>query len=198
MIKTLLIFTAILASVINIFSQDEGDLSALKNEELIAGLLSKDSTEVTESGKEIFKRGEKMLPLLMKLKNNKSITEASVWFNPHIPHGIRAPVEDATPEDIEEGIKQGYYVTTEATALYLISAIYYNNLNFAQVAYLKGNRYVKRSRHNTPERIAKAWKSTEKWYRELNKKGLEKLRKEKSSPLKSTKAHFYGTIPSQF
>ena len=88
-------------------------------------------------------------------------------------------------------------MTVDVAALYLISAIYYDNLAFANLPYLIGSEPVTDFQYNTPERVEEAWKATEKWYKKLEKDGLPKLREDKEFPLKSTDLKFYGTNPQR-
>ena len=173
----------------------KSDIKKVKDEDLILKLISEDDKESTKAAIEIFKRGEKMFPHLLKLKGIKSIYQGYCLNDSKSGVGFSRPNEETSPEDAN--IDNGWYITAEVVSLYFISAIYYENLSFAQVPYLTGNKYVKERRYNTPERVKKAWKATEKWYKKLQKDGLEKLHQDNEFPLKSTEIHFVGTNPQR-
>ena len=195
--KIILIVLIFSILVSNGLGQDSNDirliLSKVPDNELALKLASNDGKEATKAALEIFKRGETMIPYLMKLKGVKSIYQGSC-LNDYIGGvGISRPTNETSPKDAN--VDNGWYVTVEVASLYLISAIYYKNISFAQAPHLTGNKYVKRRRYNTPKRINKAWKATEKWFKKFEKEGIVKLREVKEFPLKTTEIHFYGTEP---
>lgn len=50
-------------------------------------------------------------------------------------------------------------ITVEVAALYLISAVFYDSLEFAQAPYLTDGSSVKMNRFNTPSRVSEAWRA---------------------------------------
>jgi hypothetical protein len=175
---------------LSILSQTEKskkfDVESMADDELISYLGSDKNREATQSAIEIFKRGERMIPLLMKLKGNKSNYNGFCLGDPKGADHV-----------FEIEIVEGSTVTVEVAALYLITAIHYNNLAFANVPYLTENKRITNFQYNALKRVKKAWKATEQWYEKLKKDGLEKLRKDNEFPLKSTKIHFLGTNPQR-
>jgi hypothetical protein len=179
----------ILSAVLSVWGQTEKPPN-LPDENLVAKLRSTDSREAAQAAIEIFKRGEKMLPLLLKLKGDRSSFHGYCLGDP------KGADFTLTGED-DKNSNDGSRVTVEVAALYLISAIYYDNLAFANVPYLAGNGRVTGFRYNTPERVKKAWKATGKWYKNLDEKGLQNLRQTNQFPLKTTEIHFTGTNPAR-
>ncbi|MDQ3800416.1 MAG: hypothetical protein M3384_13290 [Acidobacteriota bacterium] len=158
----------------------------LSDENLVLKLSSKDHREATQAAIEIFKRDEKLLPSLLKLKGNKSSYNGYCLGDPEGADFFLTSIDDQNSND-------GSRVTVEVAALYLISAIYYENIAFANVPYLTGNGRIVDFQYNTAKRVNKAWKATERWYKKMDQQGLQKLRQIKQFPLKTTKIHFTGT-----
>lgn len=167
------------------------DMSALGGEELVLKLASESNKESTRAAIEIFKRGESIIPYLLTMKGKKSIYQGNCLNDVVAGMGITRPNDETEPEDADPD--NGWYVTAEVASIYLVSAIYYDNLTFAQIPYLKGAEDVEGRRYNTPIRVHTAWDATEKWYAKLKSEGMEKLRKDKEFPLKSSGIRFYGT-----
>lgn len=185
--------------VLNSRGQDSNNigliLSKMPDDGLALKLASDDEKEATKAALEIFKRGKTMIPHLMNLKGVKSIYEGYCLNDYKGGVGVSKPSDETSPKDAD--VDNGWYVTVEVASLYLISAIYYKNISFAQVPHLTGNKYVKGRRYNIPKRVRKAWKATEKWFKKFEKKGIEKLRQSNEFPLKTTEIHFYGTEPQR-
>jgi hypothetical protein len=166
--------------------------SDMTEEELFFQFTSaNESKTVKESTIEIFKRGEKALPFLMRLKKNNKQYFGYCLGDPKGADSI------FTISSVK-----GSQVNLEVASLYLVTAIYFNNLAFANLPYLSDRKQdkvfgIKGYNYNTPKRIKKAWESTENWYKKMQKAGLEKLRKDNEFPLKSSKIHFVGTNPDR-
>jgi hypothetical protein len=197
----IILHTALVSLVLMLTVYGQNNVSVtdtdINDEELVKGLAAEDPREATKTAIEIFNRGERILPLLIKLKGNRVVFSGYCLGDPLAAMGTLGPHDDATSEEIKSNVRAGRYVTNEVVALYLISAIYYDNLAFAQVPYLTGNKRVKDYKYNTPNRIEKAWTATERWHKRLEKEGLEQLREEKEAPLSSSEVHFYGTEPTR-
>jgi hypothetical protein len=175
----------ILGYSLSIFGQVEKPLTSgiedLTDKELVSKLNSSDSKEAAQIAIEIVKRGEKTLRFLFYLKNNKQIYR-----------GIDCLKH---PDDF---IFDSNDIVVEVVALYLISAIYYDNIAFANAPYLvTTNKNAEDHTLNRPERIKKAWKATESWFKKLRETNLEKLREVNEFPLKSSNVHFLGTNPKR-
>lgn len=164
------------------------DVTTMRNEDLVSNFESGTSEEITGSAIEIFKRGEKMIPLLIKLKGKDADYSGYCLGDPNEADGY-----GEIP-----GI-EGSRVTIEVASLYLINAIYFDNLAFANVPYITDRKQDKvrgfkgYRNYNTSKRIEKAWKSTGKWYQKLQEVGIKKLRKDDQRPFRSAKIYFVGT-----
>ncbi len=153
------------------------------DDELIKMLGSSIPSEADKSVVQIFSMREKVIGHLMNLKGNDTIFMGTCLTNP----------DDYVIDTLNEGTA----VTVEVAALYLISAIYYDNLVFATVPYLAGDADIRDSRYNTKKRKKRAWKSVEKWFHELQADGLKELRRRELSPLKFANMQFYGFNPTR-
>jgi hypothetical protein len=78
--------------------------------------------------------------------------------------------------------------------MYLISAIYYETVEFAQAPYLTDGTPVEWDRFNTPERIGEAWDSVERWGKAFKREGLASLRAKRLSPLSGARVRFWGSL----
>jgi len=163
-------------------------MSDLPDETLLSKLSSADPYEATRAAREIFRRGDRMIPLLMELKGDRTISQflslcrgdpQSSYFSARV-HGV-----------------EGSWVTTEVVALYLISAIYFENPSFAGEPLLLGSRPVNDYDYNTRKRIKKAWKASLGWYRKMQRVGIKELRKMNVFPLRGSKVSFLNTDPKR-
>jgi hypothetical protein len=186
-------FTAMLLLSLCSFVCGQQDRSDIADSELVSRLA--DADKATQAALEIFRRGERMIPYLMKLKGRKSIYRGSCLNDYQGGVGVREPSEDTKPKDADPD--NGWYVTVEVASLYLISAIHYRNLSFAAAPYLTGAKDVRNWRYNTPKRVRRAWKATERWYARLKKEGIAKLRQADEFPLKTTRVQFRNTDPTR-
>ncbi len=156
-----------------------------KDEQLLAALASTDGREANQAVHEIMRRGERMIPLLMRLRGDKRFFYGYGIYNPDSAwNGTSIPVAGDNPDE-------GRLATVEVAAIYLISAIYYGTTEFAASIYLSDGTPVKNDSFNTPERVAAAWASVEQWGKELEQKGLKKLQREDLAPLHYSKLHFW-------
>ena len=151
--------------------------------ELIEALSSvRGSVGVTD---EILQRGARMIPLLLKVKGDQRPAFAALGH-----HLSATPTRIApTPADVEPGKT----LTMEVAALYMICAIYYNTVEFAQSPYLTDLRLPARKRDalNTPDLIARAWQSVEEWSSRVDVTTIQKLRERKDDPLKGSEVEFW-------
>ena len=160
-------------------------LSAMSDVQVISTLASKNVEEAKQAVLEIVQRGECMIPLLLKLKGDKrfffgyDLGPDNSWNHP-------IPQDNSDPDS-------GEFTTMEVVGIYLISAIYYDTLNFADTSYLTDDSRPKDHKFNTPARVADAWTSVEQWAVNVRGEGLENLRREKRHPLQYTKVRFWGT-----
>lgn len=156
------------------------------DDEVIAALASRDREEAYRAVEETVKRGERMIPLLLRHKGDRKF-----FYGYGLGHRDSS---FTTPDPASfKGPGDGSVITVEVAALYLISAIYYQTLEFAQAPYLTDGTPVKWQKFNTRKRVASAWASVENWVRLLDKDGLESLRARRHHPLKDSPARFWGT-----
>lgn len=162
------------------------EISSLSDQDLVTAIGSNNDDRAHAAVIEIVNRGERIIPLLMKCKGNKrfyygyGLGDRNSAFLLPLPTGN--PKEDYARA-----------ITIEVAALYLISAIYYQSLEFAQAPYLTDGSRVKMQRFNTTSRVAKAWRAVEEWYPRVKSDGLAKLREQKQSPLGKAGVHFWAT-----
>lgn len=175
--------------------QNIDESSQLSDEELIlifasqaprrddAEILKEHKRRITLAAKEIFKRGERMIPRLMTYRGNANFFESNLaGRSDYIPANATK-----TPSN-----NDGTYITVEVAALYLISSIHYGELEFAREMYLDDGTCVSWSDYNKPEKVARAWESTEQWVNLLNEKGAAWLSKNKINPLKGSGMNWIG------
>jgi hypothetical protein len=180
------IFTIDVAGQANEVGRPE--MRDMRDETLLSKLSSADPAEVTRAAREIFRRGERMIPRLVKLKGDRTVSQFLSLCN----SDPRSSYFSARVYGVE-----GSWVTTEVVALYLISAIYFENPRFAVEPLLQGSRPVKDYNYNTRKRLKKAWKSNLSWYSKFESVGIDELRKLDESPLSSSKLSFLNTDPKR-
>lgn len=157
----------------------------LADQDVIAMLSNRNTESAHMAVQEIMRRGDRMIPLLVRCKGNKSFFWGYGLGHHLSGFVIRLPVEDTDTND-------GSFITIEVAALYLISSIYHKTTEFAEAPYLSDGKRVDRQRFNTPERVREAWESTEKWIEAFTSEGLEPLRSKGLSPLSRSKVRFWG------
>ena len=176
----------IFSFVTSVTPQSKDAAIQISDEQIVDQLTSRNWKNSTEAVHEIIKRGERMIPLLLKLKGRKEI---------FVGHGLGSPnsASFSAEFDVRKGLKKELIVTVEITALYLISAVYYDNLSFAQNPFLTDLTVPrdKRTYNNGNELVGKAWKTTEMWLEKYHEIGIEKLRLSKDHPLKGADVAFW-------
>lgn len=156
------------------------------DEELLKAFGSSDKQTSHDAVVEIKKRGERMLPSLMKYKGNRNYFYGYGLGHHNSAFLIPNPTGNAKADE-------GRVITLEVAALYLICGIYYDTLEFAQAAYLTDGSEVKMQRFNTRSRVAAAWRAVESWYQRVKADGLEAVRSKKDSPLPISGVRFWAT-----
>jgi hypothetical protein len=163
--------------------QEQRMIQELTDEELMETLSSRQWEEATSAAEGIFKRGERMIPSLLKRKGDKR------YFWGDFTRDTNSAVMIFQPSGKEKQdrtmMKEGKFVTVEVAALYLITAIYHESLNIAQGPYLTDFSLpeIKRRAANTEKLIKRAWKSVESWVVQLNRDGMNALKAKKHAPL---------------
>lgn len=165
--------------------EKESRWTAQTDREVVQRLGSRDPDESYEAARQIFRRGERMIPLLVDLKGDRR--PFARGFLGHSSSGDFAFLPEG--DDWEEG----RIVTVEVAALYLISAIYFEDFHFGFSGYLKDvtgrqSECITDSkgewpRSNSRERVERAWSSLESWMAQYSKEGLASLRGHKHHPL---------------
>lgn len=140
----------------------------------------------TGTTQEILNRGARMVSLLLKLKGDQRPYAGTDLGNPLSATAITLAADSSNTKPEET-------VTMEVAALYLICAIYYADLGFAQSPYLTDLRIsaAKRRAKNLPVLVTRAWKSTAAWSERLRSKSMEDLRLHKDDPLRGSGVAFW-------
>lgn len=127
-----------------------------------------------------------MVPFLLKLEGRKENFVGSGLGNPN-------PAEFLEVYPIGKRATHNRIVTVEIAALYLISAIYYGNLEFAQNPFLTDLTLAaeRRTINNDTVFVKRAWLSTANWYIKSESVGLERLRATKVGPLTDARIAFW-------
>ena len=133
---------------------------------------------------EVMRRGEHMLPLLLRCRGNRRF-----FYGYGLGHRRSSSLVPVPSYPNQRN--DGSIITIEVAALYLISAIYYQNLEFAQAPYLDDGTRVEWRRYNTPRRVVRAWRSTMRWAQALEREGMESLRSRRQSPLRNSGVSFW-------
>ena len=188
-LKLLVVFVVLtFASVANGLQLNQSQLS---DAELLERLASPNGQSADEAAALILSRGERMIGPLMKLRGDKRFYMGLMHQNPRTSDTMFLATGNA--EEDQRLLKNGELVTVEVAALYLISAIYHKDVSFAHAPFLTDLSVpaVERRRSNTRKLIDRAWKATEKWYRNFTASSLEKLRAADEYPLKAAKVKFW-------
>ena len=162
------------------------EISSLSDEDLLNAFGSNSKETSHDAVVEIKKRGERMLPSLMKYKGNRNYFYGYGLGHHNSSFLIPNPTGNAKADE-------GRVITLEVAALYLVCSIYYDSLEFAQAAYLTDGSVVKMQKFNTPRRVAAAWRAVEQWYQRVKAEGLEAVRSKKDPPLPTSGVRFWAT-----
>lgn len=156
------------------------------DEQVIACLESRSQEMASAAVQETFIRGERMIPLLVRLKGKVRSFNGHGLGNPDASQVIFLPTGN-------KKIDKGRVITVEVAALYLISALYHGKLSFAQSALLTdlSMPVEKRTAFNSDVLVEKAWTSTVKWVERLKKDGLNTLRTNNIDPLVDSGVAFW-------
>ncbi len=165
----------------------------MNESEIANALASNDKELVKDAVDEIMQCGERLMPPLTGHKgNNRCFAD-----NRKLGHRGSGTMT-FSPHDDAICAKDPKAVTVEVAALFLISAIYYDDLEFAAPPRLCDRAEDSdKSDHrclesgNTPERVEKAWTAVEQWINCLNSQKLESLRANNHNPLATSTVTFY-------
>jgi hypothetical protein len=156
--------------------------------EVIEALKSRDASTADRAAQEVFVRGDRMFPLLMTLEGDKQAFSGTALYNPRASIVYPIPGHGQLTESQTEQV-----TTLEVAALYLISAIYHENLHFANGLLLvdltvqRGDRKAR----NSKEYLGRAWESLRDWMLEYQRRGIGFMRSKKQDPLSAAKLGWY-------
>lgn len=191
----LLIAVAILGSVLHVAAQAQAqsgeEIETLPDIRLLERLGTPNYETANRVIDEILKRGDRMLPRLMVLKGDQTLFWGSLARNPNAASFYYSPSADRQRN--RRLLRSGQLVTSEVAALYLITAIFYQDLYISQSPYLCDFSAApeKRKTANSSDNIKKAWISTETWYQKVKLNGIEAARADHDYPFKSGDVEFY-------
>jgi hypothetical protein len=154
-------------------------------EDLMSRFQSADKDAAHLAVKELFIRGESAIPFLAALKGNKKTFTAAGWLGN--PSGSQLIFAEPVAGDSD------VLVPVEVAALFLITAIYEDDLKFAQSPYLTdlGLAPIRRQAKNSQTLIDRAWRSVDPWVAQLKSMDLDQMRKQKRSPLDGSLVDFW-------
>jgi hypothetical protein len=156
--------------------------------ELTGGSEKKASRAVHE----VMARGGRMIPLLLKLKGDRRCFYGDWELGSHAGCSSRM-----APGRRDMCYEWNNASTVEVAALYLMEALYRNDLEFAQGATLMERDPEDTGQQrldvklNGREVIARAWETAEKWFAEFGRESLEALRAKDRGPFAGTMLGFY-------
>ena len=173
--------------VVVVFMAHEGSFEMndktekLNEEDLMNLLVSKKRVDCLAAVHEIVKRGETMFDFLLKLKGNKDFFHGAVHLGNHSPSTFVYVPDPDYP--LDEYAKEKV-ITVEITALWLISAIYFQRIEISRSAVLRDlNIELSKSISNKMENVERAYQSVEKWVEKCKREGISSLRENKIDPL---------------
>jgi hypothetical protein len=154
-----------------------------KRDPLIVGLCSPRYQEANAAARECLARGTDVFDLLLSLQGNKQPFYGSLG-NPKAASLVVVPVPGF---ELTEAQKEKA-ITVEVAALYLISAIHHERLDFAQSPLLSDTSLPPKERvaANKPAYVDRAFQSSRDWVQRCKKVGLPKLREQKDDPLRAS------------
>jgi hypothetical protein len=165
----------------------------MSNNELIAMLASRDSDQASKATQEIVGRGEVMLPLLVALRNDKHPFHGSGFGAVSAGDFTLKPLpKQKLPKEFQTSV-----ITMRVAGLYLVSAIYYGRLDFAQSPFLTPVGGSRESNRNNDKQLEDAWRAASKWVLITKERGLEHMKSRHHPPLRDSGLVFWGTQDSQ-
>jgi hypothetical protein len=173
------------------FRPREAPAGRLSDAQVVKDLTGGSEKKASRAVHEVMARGGRVLPLLLKLKGDRRCFMGDWELGSHAGCSVRM-----RPNKRNQCYEWGSASTVEVAALYLIEAVYRNDLEFAQ-----GVTLIERDpedgqqrldvKKNGREVIARAWGTVEKWFAEFGREGLEALRAKERGPFAGTKLDFY-------
>ena len=190
-LPSLFAVTVILGFAFSATAQETASNMAAKQVEasdLVQKLSSKDEATAENAAKQIFALGDAAIPLLLSQKENRSCF-----------YGLRALGDwsgGGTVQAVPSCDVGSSQITVEVAALYLISAIFFEDLEFAGPPFLcaisKASKTCTDNTGNSRKRIKKAWLATQDWNKKVEKSGISYLRERNLHPLHEAGLSFFG------
>lgn len=182
-IKTLILSLMILSMALMANAQtpkqiEENPFKNYADSQVVEFFTSEDLKESAAAAKELFSRGDRVIPELLKLEGNDNCF-----------YGLRALGKRGEPgsnDDVLSCVGEDK-VSVEIAALYLISAIFEEDLRYARRPFLHNNDG---DDGNSPENKKTAWKATKKWYEAVEQQGIAYIRDRSQWPLRSAGMRF--------
>ncbi|MFN2480839.1 MAG: hypothetical protein ABR554_05070 [Pyrinomonadaceae bacterium] len=161
--------------------------------QVIKDSIGTNRDKASRAAREVVRRGGRMIPPLLKLKGNRQCFFGDMALGSHAGCSVRfMPRKSKKSNGCYEVSSSS---TLEVAALFLIEAIYRNDLEFAQGATLAEWEADGGARtdvkYNGHELLTRAWAATEQWYKEFDREGLEALRVKDRGPFAGTRLGFY-------
>jgi hypothetical protein len=184
--------------LVGVFFHDDGSsridlesdkVETLTDQEVMKLFLSKKPPAAEAAVDEIMRRGQRMIPLLAKNKN-KQTDFCGIDKLGHWGPGTLVVFLD------HDSCKTTSRVTSEVASLFLISAIYYEDRQFAgppmlcdRVSAAGGETSGVCS--NDSRRIRAAWASIDDWLKVYRREGIQGLRSSGQAPLRGSTVDFF-------
>jgi hypothetical protein len=164
--------------------------ASLSDAQVVRDLAARDEGKASRAVREVLARGGRMIPHLLKLKGDRRCFRGDVALGSHAGCSFRL-----MPEKDEHCYEAGSSSTVEVAALFLIEAVYRDDLKFAQGATLIERDTDGQQRldveYNGRQVIARAWAEAERWFAEFERDGLEALRAKGRGPFAGTRLGFF-------
>lgn len=180
-----ILFILIISAVLklNIYGEEiEQDPSP---QEWITELSAEDPEVATKALKKIYEAGERIIPMLIFCKGNRNLYWGYGLGDKNSSALIYFPNKEGQAKT---------HVTIEVAAIYLIEAIFRNDLEFAQAPFLVDRTKNKNRQQsfNSDAAISRAWLSINHWMALLKKDEINRLREKRTNPLFKSKTSFWG------
>jgi hypothetical protein len=191
-LSSLAILTVFISCIAFGQGKDTGNarMNNLSDEQVVEKIASQNRSEASQALNEAFKRGARIIPLLLKYRGDRRF-----YFGERLGRKNTGDFKMEPPNVDNVGEDETRIETTEVAALYLVSSIYFGSLEFAHSALLFDTNIPEEQREfaNTQLLLDRAWESTERWVSELKEKSFDILKcKEKREPLYGSGVKFYG------
>ncbi|MCB2262165.1 MAG: hypothetical protein LGR52_04395 [Candidatus Thiosymbion ectosymbiont of Robbea hypermnestra] len=167
----------------------------LSDAELVYRLTSRDFKKSSPAAVEVVRRGDRLFEQLFALSSDQRYFTGRSLMDPTANMLLPVPLEGF---EIPKS-KRNWVITVEVAALYLISAIYHNDIHFARVPLLYPENPRSRLHGdaksdkpgNTEERVERAHKAIDAWIQAWRKYGLDALRSQGHHPLSGSNLRWY-------